>query len=157
VFKLGAQQQQQQHIYPDCTQPLAHPKTLFHCSSHSLLPSSLLLLLLLLLPLLPLQFLCHLQVSLLEPSKAADANSTSPAGAVAHSTGHKAAVNSEAGAGGHHTEHAMTASGASKLRGLLKGHQEQDTAPPLTSRYIRVVNTFDVSAGVAVVSASLLT
>jgi hypothetical protein len=120
----------------------------------TLLPSSLLLLLLLL---LPLQFLCHLQVSLLEPSKAADANSTSPAGAVAHSTGHKAAVNSEAGAGGHHTEHAMTASGASKLRGLLKGHQEQDTAPPLTSRYIRVVNTFDVSAGVAVVWASLLT
>lgn len=42
----------------------------------------------------------------------------------------------------------MTASGASKLRSLLKGHQqEQDTAPPLTSRYIRVVNTFDVSNG----------
>jgi hypothetical protein len=40
----------------------------------------------------------------------------------------------------------MTASGASKLRNLMKGHQaEQDTAPPLTSRYIRVVNTFDVS------------
>lgn len=42
----------------------------------------------------------------------------------------------------------MSASGASKLRSLLKGHQEQqDTAPPLTSRYIRVVNTFDVSPG----------
>jgi hypothetical protein len=91
-----------------------------------------------LLPAPVLQFLCHLQVSLLEPSaKAADA--TSPK----HSstTGPKA----EASTAGHHTEHAMTASGASKLRGLLKGHQEQDTAPPLTSRYIRVVNTFDVS------------
>lgn len=43
-------------------------------------------------------------------------------------------------------EHATTASGASKLRNLMKGHQaDQDTAPPLTSRYIRVVNTFDVS------------
>jgi len=41
----------------------------------------------------------------------------------------------------------MSAAGASKLRSLLKGHQEQDTAPPLTSRYIRVVNTFDVRPG----------
>lgn len=100
---------------------------------------------LLVLLLLLLQFLCHLQVSLLEPSaKAADV--TSPKHGA---TGSKA----EAGTVGHHTEHAMTASGASKLRGLLKGHQEQDTAPPLTSRYIRVVNTFDVSGvGCLVVS-----
>lgn len=83
----------------------------------------------------PLQFLCHLQVSLLEPSKAADAKA-----AAAQPTGHKAEVGAD-----HHTEHAMSASGASKLRSLLKGHQEPDSAPPLTSRYIRVVNTFDVS------------
>lgn len=85
----------------------------------------------------PLQFLCHLQVSLLEPSKAADAKNGA---AASHPTGHKAVVGPD-----HHTEHALTASGASKLRNLLKGHQEQDSAPPLTSRYIRVVNTFDAS------------
>lgn len=93
------------------------------------------------------QFLCHLQVSLLEPSKAAAnadtaANAAAAAGAQHHAT---------APPGGHHTEHAMTASGASKLRSLLKGHQqEQDTAPPLTSRYIRVANTFDVVSSAVV-------
>lgn len=84
-----------------------------------------------------LQFLCHLQVSLLEPSKAAEAKNGA---AATQATGHKAEVGAD-----HHTAHAMTASGASKLMSLLKGHQEQDSAPPLTSRYIRVVNTFDVS------------
>lgn len=90
------------------------------------------------------EFLCHLQVSLLEPSR-------KPADAAAAAAPHKPAAgggddggSGHAGTGGHHTEHAMSAAGASKLRSLLKGHQEQDTAPPLTSRYIRVVNTFDI-------------
>lgn len=116
-----------------------HTGSMFCCCAFLCLLVPLLLLL--------LQFLCHLQVSLLEPSaKAAAADVTSPKHGA---TGPKA----EAGTMGHHTEHAMTASGASKLRGLLRGHQEQDTSPPLTSRYIRVVNTYDVSgAGCCVVS-----
>jgi hypothetical protein len=95
------------------------------------------------------EFLCHLQVSLLEPSA-----STQPSSGTAHraappapdaaADGHAAAGAN--GGAAHHTQHALSAAGASKLRALMGKAQNEAAAPPLTSRYIRVVNTFDVSA-----------
>lgn len=103
------------------------------------------------------EFLCRLQVSLLEPSAAASSASITPGGPnkpAAGSTSSAFASGSTAhgpdlGSGAHHMEHAMRPSGASKLASLLGRHKEDENsgAPPLTSRYIRVINTYDVSLG----------
>jgi hypothetical protein len=71
------------------------------------------------------EFLCHLSVSLLEPS----ASSSKVAGNTAAPTA------------------ADAGSSSSRLRGLWGGagkQQEEAAGPPLTSRYIRVVNTYDI-------------
>lgn len=71
------------------------------------------------------EFLCHLSVSLLEPA-AGSSSSSSADGTAAASAG---------------------GSSSSKLRGLWGGagrQQEETAGPSLTSRYIRVVNTYDI-------------
>jgi hypothetical protein len=68
---------------------------------------------------------------MLEPSSSSNPGTLAPAAAAAE--------------GSHHIAHATTASGASKLQMLMGKHKgEEQHGPPLTSRYIRVVNTFDV-------------
>ncbi|WIA18085.1 hypothetical protein OEZ85_009566 [Tetradesmus obliquus] len=72
------------------------------------------------------EFLCHLSVSLLEPAAGSSSSSSSADGTAAASAG---------------------GSSSSKLRGLWGGagrQQEETAGPPLTSRYIRVVNTYDI-------------
>lgn len=92
------------------------------------------------------EFLCHLQVSLLEPHGGAIINAASSAG-----PSKSANVPAKAAANGNSSNDTCAAAdtapapAASKLKGLLagKGHDEP-VGPPLTSRYIRVVNTYDI-------------
>jgi hypothetical protein len=72
------------------------------------------------------EFLCHLSVSLLEPAASSSSSSTAEGTAAASAGG---------------------SSSSSRLRGLWGGagrQQEEAAGPPLTSRYIRVVNTYDI-------------